>query len=68
MIGALALLRAAERPWPPELLPQLRVVSEVLANALARKQSEDALRASEIEARHSREELAHFLRVSTMGE
>ena len=44
------------------------MISEVLANALARKQSEDALRASESQARQSREELAHVLRVATMGE
>jgi signal transduction histidine kinase/integral membrane sensor domain MASE1 len=47
VLGALAFLARRERTWEPELLPQLRVVTEVLANALARRQSEDALRASE---------------------
>jgi signal transduction histidine kinase/integral membrane sensor domain MASE1 len=47
VLGALAFLARRERAWAPELLPQLRVVTEVLANALARRQSEDALRASE---------------------
>jgi signal transduction histidine kinase/integral membrane sensor domain MASE1 len=47
VLGALAFLDASPRPWTPELLSQLRMVTEVLANALARKQSEDALRASE---------------------
>ncbi|HEX9822115.1 MAG TPA: ATP-binding protein [Methylomirabilota bacterium] len=34
-------------PWPPEVIPQLRLVAEVFANALTRKQAENALRASE---------------------
>ena len=46
-LGALAFASAEERPWPDELVMRLRLVAEVLANALARKQTEDALRASE---------------------
>jgi two-component system sensor kinase FixL len=46
----------------------MRVICEVLANAMARKHTEDALSASETAARQSREELAHVLRVATMGE
>ena len=46
-LGALAFGAAEERPWPNETVTQLRLVAEVLANALARKQTEDALRASE---------------------
>jgi PAS domain-containing protein len=46
-LGALAFGAAEERPWPDEIVTQLRLVAEVLANALARKQTEDALRASE---------------------
>jgi C4-dicarboxylate-specific signal transduction histidine kinase len=46
-LGALAFGSAQERPWPDELVTRLRLVAEVLANALARKQTEDALRASE---------------------
>jgi signal transduction histidine kinase/integral membrane sensor domain MASE1 len=46
-LGALAFGSAEERPWPDEILMRLRLVAEVLANALARKQTEDALRASE---------------------
>jgi C4-dicarboxylate-specific signal transduction histidine kinase len=46
-IGALAFGSAEERAWPDELILRLRLVAEVLANALARKQTEDALRASE---------------------
>lgn len=40
-------LRSGE-PWPAEVVPQLRLVTEVFANAIARKKAEDALRASEI--------------------
>jgi C4-dicarboxylate-specific signal transduction histidine kinase len=46
-LGALAFAAAEERPWPDEIVMRLRLVAEVLANALARKQTEDALRASE---------------------
>jgi signal transduction histidine kinase/integral membrane sensor domain MASE1 len=36
------------RPWPLEMVSQLRLVAEVFANVIARKKAEDALRASEI--------------------
>ncbi len=36
-----------EREWPEELVQQLRLVAEILANALARKHSEEVLRESE---------------------
>jgi two-component system sensor kinase FixL len=36
------------RPWPSEMVWQLRLVAEVFANVIARKKAEDALRASEI--------------------
>jgi two-component system, LuxR family, sensor kinase FixL len=36
------------KPWPDELVQRLRVVAEVFGNALARKEAEDALRASEV--------------------
>ncbi len=38
----------AERSWPDELIQRLHLVAEVLASALARKEAEDALRASEL--------------------
>ena len=34
--------------WPEALVQRLRLAAEVLASALARKRSEDALRASEL--------------------
>ena len=46
-LGALAFGSATERSWSDELVMRLRLVAEVLANALARKQTEDALRGSE---------------------
>jgi signal transduction histidine kinase/integral membrane sensor domain MASE1 len=39
---------ASGRPWPLEMVSQLRLVAEVFANVIARKKAEDALRASEI--------------------
>jgi two-component system sensor kinase FixL len=46
-LGAMAFGSAHRREWPDELVRRLRLVAEVLANALARKQTEDAIRASE---------------------
>ncbi len=46
-LGALAFAAARELAWSEEVVRNLRLVAEVLANALARKQTEDALRASE---------------------
>jgi signal transduction histidine kinase len=49
LVGGLSLAnREAPRDWPPELVRRLRIVAEVLANALVRKEAEDALRASEL--------------------
>jgi signal transduction histidine kinase/integral membrane sensor domain MASE1 len=39
--------RRTGEPWPPPMIPQLRLVAEVFANAITRKQAESALRASE---------------------
>ena len=38
---------ATGRPWPLEMVSQLRLVAEVFANVIARKKAEDALRSSE---------------------
>jgi len=49
VLGALAFVTVtAERTWPDELVHRLRLIAEVFANALARKEAEDALRASEV--------------------
>ena len=48
-LGALAFVTlGAERAWPDDLVQRLRLVGEVFANALAQKEAEDALRASEL--------------------
>ena len=61
-VGVLAFATLwAERDWPGELIQRLRLLGEILANALARRQAED-------EVRRKREELAHVLRVTTLGE
>jgi len=49
VLGSLAFDSiAAGRAWPEELVQRLRLVAEVFAGALARKEAEDALRASEV--------------------
>ncbi len=49
VFGSLAFFAlAAERSWPEEVVQRLRLTAEVFANALARKEAEDALRVSEL--------------------
>jgi signal transduction histidine kinase len=48
LIGALAFGSAAERAWPEEAVANLRLLSEVLANALARRRTDDELMRSEV--------------------
>jgi signal transduction histidine kinase len=50
-----------ERARSPELIQRLRLLGEVFANALSRKQGE-------LEAQRLRQDLAHIGRVSAMGE
>ena len=69
ILGGLSFVTvAAERAWPDELVQRLQLVAQVFASALARKEAEDERRRAEIDANRSRQELAHFTRVSTMGE
>jgi signal transduction histidine kinase/integral membrane sensor domain MASE1 len=69
ILGGLSFITvAAERIWPRELVPRLKLVAQVFASALARKEAEDNRQRAELEAERSRQELAHFTRVSTMGE
>ncbi len=46
--GALAFVSPAGREWTDEQIRRLRLIAEVFATALARKEAEDALRASEV--------------------
>jgi signal transduction histidine kinase len=61
VIGGLVLGTGAERRWPQELIEQLHLLGEVVANALAGATAER-------EARRLRQELTHIGRVSAMGE
>ena len=64
---SLATVRAA-REWPDGLVERCRLLAEVLANTMARRRAEAAVLAGEERFRHQREELAHALRVNTLGE
>jgi signal transduction histidine kinase len=59
--GLLVATVGAEGAWPDELMEQLHLVGETVANALASAQAER-------EAGRLRQELAHIGRVSAMGE
>jgi signal transduction histidine kinase len=62
VIGGLVLATiSAERGWPQEMIEQLHLLGEVVANALAGANAER-------EARRLRQELTHIGRVSAMGE
>jgi len=59
--GLVVATVVAERAWPNELMDQLHLVGEAVANALAGAQAER-------EATRLRQHLAHIGRVSAMGE
>jgi two-component system sensor kinase FixL len=59
--GLVVATVVADRVWPDELLDQLHLVGEAVANALASAQAER-------EATRLRQHLAHIGRVSAMGE
>jgi len=69
VVGAfsLATIRAA-REWPDAVVPQVRLLGEVFANALARRQAESRIYEARAEAAQHRERLAHLVRVHTVGE
>ena len=49
IVGSLAFVTlTVERAWPDELVQRLRLVAEVLANALAQKEADDTVRGSEL--------------------
>jgi len=48
VLGCLAFVMfTTDRAWPPELIQRLRLVAEVFASALAQKDADEAIRASE---------------------
>jgi signal transduction histidine kinase len=48
VLGAIGFGTAEDRAWPENLLTSLHLLADVFANAFVRKQTEDALRASEL--------------------
>ena len=51
----------SERTWPAQLIPRLRLVGEIFANAISRKRSAEA-------THRLQQELVHVTRVSMLGE
>ena len=76
VVGALGFGRLrGERAWPEELMARLQLLAGVFANVLARRRAEGVVRESEARRRQAeeetlrqRDELAHALRVATLGE
>jgi signal transduction histidine kinase len=73
--GLLFMSSRADRTWPKEIVPRLELLANVFASVIARQRTENAIEAinerrrhAEEEVRVQREELAHALRVATLGE
>jgi signal transduction histidine kinase len=62
VVGAIGFASfRGDREWPDDLVQRLRLVGEIFANALARKQAEEKLH-------HLRDQLARVARVTAVGE
>ena len=69
VLGCLGFVASSQaRAWPKPVVERCRLIADLFASAMARQRAEDAMRQAELEAQKSRQELAHFLRVSTIGE
>ncbi len=69
VLGALGFVASSQaRAWSTADVERGRLMAHLFASAMARQQAEEAMRRAELEAQKSRQELAHFLRVSTIGE
>jgi C4-dicarboxylate-specific signal transduction histidine kinase len=69
VLGCLGFVASSQaRDWPQTVVERGRLIADLFASALARQGAEDAMRQAELEAQKSRQELAHFQRVSTIGE
>ena len=58
----------SERAFSPEIIPRIRLLGEIFANALSRKAMVEERRKVELEAQRHRQELAHVSRVTAAGE
>src|SRR5262249_29832720 len=58
----------SERTWEYEIVPRIRLLGEIFANALTRKVMEEQRKQAELEAQLHRQELAHVSRISAAGE
>ena len=67
-MGGLAIHALPPRRFVQEDLERMQLIGEVFANVLARMRIEEGRIRAELEAQQSRAELAHFNRLSTMGE
>ena len=76
VVGTLGFSRlSGERAWPDELVARLQLLADVFANVVARRQTDHALlesdkrrRLAEVQLGRHRDELAHALRLATLGE
>jgi C4-dicarboxylate-specific signal transduction histidine kinase len=57
-----------EREWPDSLLERMQLLADVFASELARRRAEIAARQTEERFEQQRRELAHALRLNTLGE
>jgi signal transduction histidine kinase len=67
-VGGLAIHALPPRCFVQEDLERMQLIGEVFANVFARMRIEERRARAELEAQQSRSELAHFNRLSTMGE
>ncbi|RZL90596.1 MAG: sensor histidine kinase [Variovorax sp.] len=69
VVGAFSLATlSADREWSDAFVPRVRLLGEVFATALGRKESEHRLSEAQAEAAQHRERLAHLVRLHTVGE
>jgi C4-dicarboxylate-specific signal transduction histidine kinase len=68
VVGGLVVVRGSAGPWRPVVEGNLKLICDILGNALARTQAEGLLRRAELESQQQRRELAFVTRRATLGE
>ncbi|MDM0109008.1 ATP-binding protein [Variovorax sp. J22R24] len=69
VVGAFSLATLhAGREWSGAFVPRVRLLGEVFATALSRKEAERRVSEAQAEAAQHRERLAHLVRLHTVGE